>query len=146
MKHNKKFWEELIAYFPLMLHGLHRKRRLKQFFVAMGKSLLRCYLTTIGGYTGRHIDPTILLVLHVFIAAEMCLTSHCLAMTGGIHIQIYRLMGGICEVCSWDGLRCHDVHTKFHKDWFRHSKVIRGDSQTHKQCTYFHFFKIRKVG
>jgi hypothetical protein len=31
-------------------------------------------------------------------------------------------MGGIYEVCHWDGLRCHDIHTKFHKDWFRHSK------------------------
>jgi hypothetical protein len=29
---NKKFWEELIAYFPLIRHGLHRKRRIQQFF------------------------------------------------------------------------------------------------------------------
>jgi hypothetical protein len=26
---NEKFWGELIAYFPLMQHGLHRKRRLQ---------------------------------------------------------------------------------------------------------------------
>jgi hypothetical protein len=26
-KNNKKFWEELIAYFPLIRHGLHRKRQ-----------------------------------------------------------------------------------------------------------------------
>jgi hypothetical protein len=25
-----------------------------------------------------------------------------------------------------DGLRCHGIHTGFHKDWFRHSKVDRG--------------------
>jgi hypothetical protein len=25
------------------------------------------------------------------------------------------------------------IHTNFHKDWFRHSKVNRGDSQTHRQ-------------
>jgi hypothetical protein len=24
-------------------------------------------------------------------------------------------------------------YTNFHKDWFRHSKVNRGDSQTHRQ-------------
>jgi hypothetical protein len=24
------------------------------------------------------------------------------------------------------GLSCHDTHTKFHKGWFRRSKVIRG--------------------
>jgi hypothetical protein len=35
-------------------------------------------------------------------------------------------MGGFYEVHHWDGLRCHDIHTKFHKDWFRHSKVYMG--------------------
>jgi hypothetical protein len=35
-------------------------------------------------------------------------------------------MGGICEVRRWDGLRCHDMHTKFHEEWFRHSKVNWG--------------------
>jgi hypothetical protein len=29
------------------------------------------------------------------------------------------------------GLRWHDTHTKFHKDWFSHSKVDRG-GQTHR--------------
>jgi hypothetical protein len=24
------------------------------------------------------------------------------------------------------GLRCHDMHTKFHKDWLRRSKVTKG--------------------
>jgi hypothetical protein len=23
-------------------------------------------------------------------------------------------------IAHWNGLRCHDIHTKFHKDWFRH--------------------------
>jgi hypothetical protein len=40
------------------------------------------------------------------------------------------LMGGIYEVCSWDGLRCHKIHM-FHKDWFRHSKV---DGEIHIQA------------
>jgi hypothetical protein len=31
-------------------------------------------------------------------------------------------MGGIYEVRRWNGLRCHDILIKFHKDWFRHSK------------------------
>jgi hypothetical protein len=35
-------------------------------------------------------------------------------------------MGGIYEVPLWDGLRCHDIHTEFHKYWFRHSNVNRG--------------------
>jgi hypothetical protein len=45
-------------------------------------------------------------------------------------------MGGIYESRRWDGLRFHDIYTKFHKDWFRHSKVyMRGceDSRIHRQ-------------
>jgi hypothetical protein len=36
-------------------------------------------------------------------------------------------------VSHWDGLRCYDIHTEFHKEWFRDSKVIGGgftDTQT----------------
>jgi hypothetical protein len=44
-----------------------------------------------------------------------------------------------------DGLRCHDIHTKFNTDWFRHSKVNRGrftDTDSVEMiCAYF-----RKVG
>jgi hypothetical protein len=53
----------------------------------------------------------------------------------GIHIQTHRLMGGTYEVCHWDRFRCHDIHTKCHKNWFRHSKVDGGGKhvQTHTQ-------------
>jgi hypothetical protein len=53
---SKKFWEELIAYFPLIRHGPHRKRRLQQFFVAAGTSLPSCYLATIDGYVYTPTD------------------------------------------------------------------------------------------
>jgi hypothetical protein len=66
----------------------------------------------------------------VFVAAGMCLTNRCLATTEGIHIQTQGLMGGICEVRRRDRIRCHDIHTKFQKDWFRHSKVYKGETQT----------------
>jgi hypothetical protein len=42
-------------------------------------------------------------------------------------------MGGIYELSYSDGLRCHDIHTKFYKDWFKHLKVNSGDSQTQRQ-------------
>jgi hypothetical protein len=45
---NKKFSEEVIAYFLLMRHGLHRKRRPQQFFVAAGTSLPNSYLGIYG--------------------------------------------------------------------------------------------------
>jgi hypothetical protein len=47
-------------------------------------------------------------------------------------------IGGIYEECSWDELRCHDVCTKFHNDWFRHLKVDRWgytDTQTQKHTS-----------
>jgi hypothetical protein len=55
-------------------------------------------------------------------------------------------MGGIYEVLRWDALRCHDIHTEFYKDRFRHSKVDMGggltdirDSMVIAQA-YFYFF------
>jgi hypothetical protein len=30
------------------------------------------------------------------------------------------------------GVRCHDMHTEFHKDWFRQSQVHKGDTDKHK--------------
>jgi hypothetical protein len=74
----------------------------------------------------RHTRSTINIWLSVFPAARTCLRSRCLAMKGGIHIQTQRLMGGIYELHRWDGLRSYDIRTKFHKNWFRHSKVNKG--------------------
>jgi hypothetical protein len=45
--------EVLVAYFPLIRHEPHRKRRLQQFFVAAGMSLPSSFLATIE----RYIDP-----------------------------------------------------------------------------------------
>jgi hypothetical protein len=49
----------------------------------------------------------------------------------GIHV--HKLMGGIFEVRCWDGLRCHDIHTESHKDWFRHSQVDGGYTDVETQ-------------
>jgi hypothetical protein len=67
----------------------------------------------------------------------MILPSRCLATIRGVHIQTHRLMKGIYEVRRWDVLRCHDIYTKFHKYWFKHSKVNGGgDIQTRRQHGY----------
>jgi hypothetical protein len=82
--------------------------------------------------------------LRVFVAAVICLLSRYLATIGGIHIQTHRLVGGIYDVCRWDGLRCHDIHTKFHKYCFSYSKVDGGgDSQTQPSFIYFFYKEIR---
>lgn len=44
----------------------------------------------------------------------------------GIHIYIYTQTDGIYEVHHLGGLRCRDIHAKFHKDWFSHSEVDKG--------------------
>jgi hypothetical protein len=42
-----------------------------------------------------------------------------------IHIQAHRLMGRIYEIRRWDGMWCHDILTKFHKDWFKQVGIHR---------------------
>jgi hypothetical protein len=51
---NKKFWKELIAYFPMIRHGPHIKRRLQQFFVGAGMYLPSCYISKLRGYRQTH--------------------------------------------------------------------------------------------
>jgi hypothetical protein len=93
---NKKFWEEIIAYYDLIRHGPHKKRRVQQF----------CCCVCIRCRGNVFTDP---------------LPSN----NTGIHIQTHWLMGGtsIYEARRWNGLRCRDIHIKFYKDWFRRSKV-----------------------
>jgi hypothetical protein len=136
---HKKFWEEQIAYFPLIRHGPHRKH-VQQIFLTSGTSLPSRYLATIGMCTDggtdspllRHGPPRKWRVQQFFycfwylLPRERVVPNRCLAMIGGMHIQTHRLMVRIFEVRRWDGHSCHDVHTKFHKDWFTHSKVDRG--------------------
>jgi hypothetical protein len=54
----------------------------------------------------------------------------------------------------FDYLRCLDIHTKFHKDWFRYSRVIREELTYRHRHTdskvvskaHVYFFKISKIG
>jgi hypothetical protein len=39
--------------------------------------------------------------------------------------QLVLLMGVTYEVHCRDGLRWHDIHTKFHEHWFRHAGNIK---------------------
>jgi hypothetical protein len=67
---NKGFWEKLIAYFPFIRHGLHRKRRIKQFFYCC--SCIRC--------SGRYLP------------------SRCIETTGEIHIQTQTQQGDLISL------------------------------------------------
>jgi hypothetical protein len=86
--------------------------------------------------------PTVLLLLRVFYAAGTCLPNPCLATIGGSHIQTHRLMGAIYEVQRWDGLRCHDVHTQFRKDWLRHWDA---NGWTHRHTDWWERFMRHAV-
>jgi hypothetical protein len=81
---NKKFWEELIAYFPSIKHGPHRKR--------LPPTILRCHgnvlievLPSNDREVHRHTSPITFVLSRVFVAAWMCLPSRCLAIKWGIH-------------------------------------------------------------
>jgi hypothetical protein len=38
-------------------------------------------------------------------------------------IRSGRLTERIQEVRRWNDFRCHNMHTKFHENWLRHSKI-----------------------
>jgi hypothetical protein len=123
---NNKFWEELIAYFPLT-HGPHRKRRLQKIFVAARTCLPRetnpqtlLWYDTDRMENDASNNPPV--VAHVFVAAVTFLPSRCLAT----YTYRHKLMGGIYEVRRWDGLMCHHIHTKFHKIGSGIQKLISG--------------------
>jgi hypothetical protein len=88
---NNKFWYKLMAYFPCIQHGPHRKRGLQQFFIAVGTCLLGHCLAMTGGYTARPTDSHLIQhrpyrkgrLQQFFIAVGTCLLGRCLAMTGG---------------------------------------------------------------
>jgi hypothetical protein len=103
---------------PLTWHGPHRKWRIQQFFYCC---------------------------VCVFVTAVKFLPSRCLAMLGG---YTYRHTDWWEIFFIKTGLRCHDICTKFHKDWFRHSKLNGGihrctDTYTNNKVisqAYFYFF------
>jgi hypothetical protein len=119
--------------------GPHRKRRFHQFFVVAGTYLpSRCLVTdrqTILQYDTNNIENDVSDISSV-VARIRCnwnMSTESLPNNKKrIHIQTHRLMGGIYEVRRWDGLRCHFIHTRFHKDWFRYSIADRGETQTHR--------------
>jgi hypothetical protein len=76
---NKKFWEEIIAYFPLIRHGPHWKRRVQQFFYCC---VCICYRGN--GYT----EP-------LPSSDRGIYTTPLPSNDRGIHIQTNTLMGGI---------------------------------------------------
>jgi hypothetical protein len=43
-------------------------------------------------------------------------------------VMLVLLKEGIYEPCHWDGFRCHDIHTKFHKIGPGIQKLLGGDT------------------
>jgi hypothetical protein len=97
---NNVLWEELIAHFPLILQGPQRKQAFQQCLVAAGTCLRSRCIATLG-----KTDPYAPLIRH-----------------GPHRKPRVRLMGRIYEVRRSYRLRCHDIYTKFHKDWFIHAE------------------------
>jgi hypothetical protein len=73
------------------------------------------------------------IVVCVLVAAVTFSLSRCLATMGRYISRHTGQIRGTYEICRWDGLRCRDIHTQFHKDLCRHSDVNRGDTPTRRQ-------------
>jgi hypothetical protein len=56
----------------------------------------------------------------LYVTVLTSLQSRCLAKKERFYIYRHRFWKGIYEARCWDGRRCHDVRTKFHKDRFNH--------------------------
>jgi hypothetical protein len=111
-----KFWEEVIAHFPLIWHGPYRKRPVQQF-----------------SYCCTCISPR----GNVF-------TEPLPSNGRGIHMQTHKLMGGIYEVRRWDGLRCHKDWLRHSKvDEGGDTQDTQTAWRSHKPT--FKLLEIRKV-
>jgi hypothetical protein len=132
MKYNK-LWEKLIACFLLIRHMKYNK---------LWEKLIVCFLlirhTKYNKLWEKLIASFLLIrhgkrrVQHLFYCC-VCIRCHGNVFTEPlpsndrvIHIQRHRLTGGIYGVRRWNGLRCHYIHTKFHRVWFFYSKVDDG--------------------
>jgi hypothetical protein len=65
------------------------------------------------------------IVERVLVATVTLLPSRCLTTIGGTHTDA-RTDGRDLWSTSLSGVRCHDKHTKFYEDWFRHSGIDGG--------------------
>jgi hypothetical protein len=69
----------------------------------------------------------ILLLLLIFVATGTCLPNRCLASRGAIHLtETLPCNDRRDSHTETDGLCCHDIHAKFHKDWLKYSKANFG--------------------
>jgi hypothetical protein len=138
----KKFLEELIICF-LIRQGLHRKQCLQQsskHVLCDCEATARLKFRHLGQFflePSDYYNAPINKVLHFIQSAELIRgwsqgkhnRSLMVAVQGPdcspplLHSFIHSIMWGIYEVHCWDGLRYHDIHTKFHKCWYSHSKV-----------------------
>lgn len=62
------------------------------------------------------------ILARVFVAAVTFLLDRCLPALKGRAFRL-RLKWGIYEARRWDRPRCHDVQSRFHKDWLSHSEA-----------------------
>jgi hypothetical protein len=103
-------------------HGPHTEWHIQQLILRChGKASIKLMPINdrkINKQIHRHTRPTILLLLRVYVASGTC----------SPHNHRRRHTDTQTDLWSsrWNGLRCHDTHIKFHKDWFRHSKIDEG--------------------
>jgi hypothetical protein len=81
------------------------------------EELITYFLRIYHGPHRKRCAKKFFIVECVSVAAVTFLLSSCNGR--GAH----RLVEWIYKLRRWDGLRSHDIHTKFYEDWLRHFKV-----------------------
>jgi hypothetical protein len=97
--------------------------RIKQEVLRRSPTFIWCETGRIENDASRNAS----IVACEFVAAVTFLPSCCLTI--GKHACGHRLMGRVCEVRRWDGLRCRDKLAKFRK-YSAIQKLIRGDTDS----------------
>jgi hypothetical protein len=83
----------------------------------------------------------------IYTPGVQAILSSCLDIWEAVILVL--LMDRICELHRWDGLRCHDIHTKFHTDWFSNPKVGWATHWHRQHCDLISlllFFQNKEIG
>jgi hypothetical protein len=144
---NKKLGEDLIAYFPLIRHEPHRKRRFQQFQDAAGMYLPSRCLATIRGYTDGPTDSPLLRHgphtkrhVHKFFYCCVCIRCRGNVFTEPLPSNDKRQSDERdLWITPFRRAQVSCIHTRFRKDRCSHSKLdSEGYTRTRRSWWWSH--------
>jgi hypothetical protein len=82
---------------------------------------------------------------HQFFCCCLCIHYNCKLFTellpsNGRRMHMPTQLADIHKACHWEGLMCHGIHAKLHKDWCFCSKFYKNSATPHGECISSLFF------